>query len=183
LEDGFEDKGQLDREARVRCDRAVFFATKEPNAVIVLAGGKGAYAQKVGVYSLANAAEIYLQKKWAWAGRILTWGCYGDTNTVDEIHTLHQALLFYTLDADDQKVAIDKRAGVPRAVTSWWHAPRVWLICFIIFRKPTRVHMSRTTLSGRTVAWKIAVEFFCLFTSVLQARKKRKHSKSHNPQK
>lgn len=150
-----EADGQPDAEARSRCDRAVFFAKREPYTVIVLGGGNGALAQKCGVYNLSTSVEIYLQKRYAWQGEILNWGRYNDTDTVDEVLTLHRAVRTHKPSTSPPDTSGEPYKRVARPVTSWWHAPRVWLVCLIIFGKPVRVHVSKTTL----VWWKIPLQF------------------------
>lgn len=174
---GLDPDGQPNQEARVRCDRAVRLARRESDAILesdamfVVSGGNGALAQKSSVYSLATATETYLQKSWGVAhDRILNRGRYDDTNTVIEILVLRQTTLTYRKDTKKQGDKV-----IARPVTSWWHAPRVWLICLIIFGKPVHVHISRTTLPWYIVLREI---FFheCpgLFKSCFQAMAKKK---------
>ena len=67
-----------------------------------------------------------------------------------------------------------------RFVTSWWHAPRVWISALFIFGRHIRVSWSRTTLSCRTLAEELSKEvgrFFleapCTIASMRRERAER----------
>jgi hypothetical protein len=170
---GLDPDGQPNEEARRRCNHAIHFASRQPDPVFVLGGGMGAFAQKHHVYSLATASETYLRKHWGWMGEILNWGPYDNTNTVDEMITLYKAVLFHKPKIVTQGM-VELRKSIARPVTSRWHAPRVWLICLIIFRKPVRVHMSRTTLPWHTVLREVVFhELPGFIKSSIQAYRKR----------
>lgn len=140
---GLTDKGEPNPEALARIDRSLAFAKAERGDVFVLGGGMPNFAQQRGVPSLAHACEKCLREKRAWTGDILNGAPDRDTNTVDEVLALWAQAKIVEVFPFWKAIA--------RPTTSWWHAWRTWLICLIIFGKPVRVHMSRSTLPWKTI--------------------------------
>lgn len=138
----------IDPEARSRYDRALRAARKKTNSVFVLAGGWTELAQRHGFPSLAHAGETYLKTEGKWDGLILTRIFQEQrSNSVDEMLSLWIETTLCTIKGEENPKI--------RPVTSWWHAPRVWLICLFIFHKPVRVHLARSTLSRRIIVREI----------------------------
>jgi len=135
----------IDPEARNRYDRALVAARKKIDAAFVLGGGWIGLAQKYGFASLAHAGETYLKEQGTWDGAIFVRVFQeGQSNSVDEIFALWIETALYKLKNPEKNPKV-------RPVTSWWHAPRIWLICLFIFHKQIWVHMSRSTLPWRTI--------------------------------
>ncbi len=176
-----------DPEGRVRCNRAVAIAQQKPqNTTVVFGAGNGKDAQKGpdvsqkrvtkmvdvdanegGVYDLATAAAGYCDQQ-GWKGEVLVWGRYDDTTTVKEIIVLLRAYRFLQEPTKEYRF-------LPRPVTSWWHAPRVWLICLIVFWKPVRVYMSRSALPWRSLMKMILMEVLSMPFSCVRAVRERHH--------
>lgn len=139
---GLTDEGKPNAEAEARIRRALVFADEKRRDVFVLGGGMSIFARKRGVQTLAHASETYLREQCGWEGAVFNRAPERNTNTVDEVMTLWtNAMLYKSASLGGKPIA--------RPTTSWWHAFRTWWICLIVFRKPVRVHMSRTTLSWR----------------------------------
>ena len=55
-----------------------------------------------------------------------------------------------------------------RLVTSFWHAPRVWLVALLVFHRPIRVSMARTTMSPTVLARELLKEAVKLPCEILR---------------
>ena len=165
---GLTDSGEPDAEALARIDRALAFTKAERGDVFVLGGGMGTFAKKRGAPSLAAAGETYLRKKRGWTGGILNRAPDKDTNTVDEIVTLWANAKLVETSPFWKAIA--------RPTTSWWHAWRTWWICLIIFGKPVRVHMSRSTLPWRIILREIFFHECPAFLRSCREAWKKKHT-------
>lgn len=147
---GLEDDGRPNAEARTRCDRAVAIAKKlagqKERVAFVVGGGWEEFSQAHGVSSFAAAYAEYIRSEHSWSGEVLNLSLPHRTNSVDEIIALRRGVR--------QRQRALRFAGgylefFPVAVTSWWHAPRVWLIGLLVFGYPISIRASKTTLSWR----------------------------------
>ena len=152
---GLENDGTPDAEAKVRLDKTMLIANKKNGSIFLGAGMQG-YAQTKGGESLSSAAYCYLQTKGWQTIRIKM--CAQGHNTVTETLTFRT---FLCVDSCDDVVG--------EVVTSWWHVPRVWMICCLIFGKPIVVHAASSTHSGFLLIYDIAREVLAFPRSVLHA--------------
>lgn len=141
--------GQPDAEACARCDYALTLASTyyggQKNVIFALGGGNGGAAQKqkVGTYNFSTAMCSYLYKQGS-ERKVYNWGLYDDSSLVDELKRVHQVKTFLEGKTPEEGQAVE--TFIFRPVTSWWDAPRVWLASLLVFKKPVRVHVCRSTL-------------------------------------
>lgn len=148
--------GTPDLEARARLDEAVRIARSKNFGTIFLGAGMQDYARKRGAASLSFAAWRYLRTKGWPPQQKFIW----DTGH----NTVTETLAFYSfLRQSHHRIEIE-------TVTSWWHKPRVWLVCRIIFGRPITVHSTRSTLSLPHLCFCIARETAALPVSAFRAR-------------
>lgn len=158
-----EDDGTLDPEARSRCDNALRIAQNNTEMKIVLAAGWQEYAHKRGAESLAQAAETYLKTK--------NWPHHKIHVSAKGFNTVTETSVFYRV------ISLRSYMGYLGAVTtSWWHVPRVWLVCKIIFKpyKTPLVYAAPTTLGLRALAYNILRECIAIPKSIREAWKIKK---------
>ena len=161
------DDGTPDAEAKVRLDDAAAIVNQR-NGVIFLGAGMENYAKTKGANSLSESAHRYLITKGLSEHRIAI--RVEGFNTVTETRAFRT---FLSLHASDNHVC--------EVVTSWWHVPRVWLVCRIIFGKAIKVHGTSSAHFGFQLVYDIAREMVVLPYSVCMAvnsvynDKKQKH--------
>ena len=158
-----EDDGTLDPEAKIRSDKALRIAENNQESIIVLAAGWQKYAEQRGVASLAHAAMTYLKTK-GWPQNRMRVSPEG-YNTVTETAILYRVTL------------CDNNLFCPKyVVTSWWHKPRVWLVCRILFPDLSmpQVYATRTTRRGLLLVRDMLRECIAIPKSVFEAFKMNK---------
>ena len=94
---------------------------------------------KYGADSLAHASANYLESLGV-SREMMILNPVG-YNTVQETLAACQVISHANMSWDAEIIA----------TTSWWHVPRVWLACRIIFGRHIRVVGSKTTLRGRAL--------------------------------
>jgi uncharacterized SAM-binding protein YcdF (DUF218 family) len=136
-----------DAEGEARCERAYRIAMRigdQYDAVwIGLGGGMPyRYPEPFGEQTLADLSERCLVNKgWGWMQIIKRpEGC----NTRTE--------LFAVRKIERNRRAFGAQNVRLRLVTSWWHAPRVWLVALLVFHRPLHVSVARTTLTFGVLA-------------------------------
>ena len=145
-----------DPEGACRCVKACQIAQRigdyrDPVWIVLGANMPKVYPEPFGEQTLADLAEHWLINR-GWEPLQIIKNPKGK-NTRTELLAIRQ---------------VTKRAGKEnvhvRFVTSWWHAPRVWVSALFIFGRPVRVSMARTTLPWYTLARELpkeALKFLC----------------------
>ena len=169
-----ESVGRLNEEARERCEHAMR-CMPQGETVLLLAGGNGSSAYKTGLHCNGCAASRYLEEECGLPlEQMVNWGHYAETTLVDEIVTLRRALLFIRDKSETDAPKPEKCEIIPRVVTSWWNAPLVWVVCWIVFGKAVRVHVSVTTLSVPRISLEVFLEAVRFLPSCLRALRARR---------
>ncbi|MDP3735242.1 MAG: ElyC/SanA/YdcF family protein [bacterium] len=166
-----------DPEGGSRCEKAFRLAKKigdRRDSVWILLGAAipHRYGEPFGEQTLADLAERWLINR-AWEPLQIIKNPKGN-NTRTELLAIRQ------VERWDRRLRWGGEKSIRvRIVTSWWHAPRVWLAAFIIFHRPIRVSMARTKLSWRSLAKelpkelaKLLCEGLCTIASIRRARSK-----------
>lgn len=144
---GLTKDGKPDTETAARLDKAYSLAERKGKKTIIFLGaGMQAYAQTKGAYSLATPMRAYLRTKTWPIDRIKVYSKGYDT--VTETLSFQQFLMQHT--AGDLTMV--------ETATSWWHVPRVRMICRIIFGTSIKVHPAPTTHSIFRLAYDIVRE-------------------------
>lgn len=155
---GLDGKGKPDAEMAARCDKALAVAQQMPHPTIFLGAGMGAYAKARGASSLATAAFFYLRDKKNWPSRQMFISAHG-YSAVTETLTFYEFLKSRPRQ-DDMEIAV---------ATSWWHAPRVRMICRIIFGRPVTVYTCAGTRMYSQLVFDIAREIAAFSSSFVRA--------------
>ena len=160
---GLEKDGMPDAEARARLDRALKIARDvqcltNSNVIIFLGAGMEDRTRPKGSESLEASSKAYLESK-GWPADQIRCNAFG-YNTVTE------TLSFYGYAYGSERIIY--------AVTSWWHEPRVWAVCRVIFGRGIKVYASPSGHSGFMLIYDIAREILALPLSVYRARIARK---------
>lgn len=155
---GLDEKGKPDAEMAARCDEAFAIAQHKPHATIFLGAGMGTYAKARGASSLATAAFFYLRDKKNLPSRQMLIYAHG-YSTVTETMTFYEFLKSRP-QQENTEIAV---------ATSWWHAPRVRMICRIIFGKPVTVYTCPCTRTYPQLAFDIAREIAAFPSSFFRA--------------
>ena len=161
---GLEDNGMPDAEARERLDEALKIARDlidhltDSNIIIFLGAGMGDRTRPKGSESLAASSKVYLESR-GWSADQIRCNAFG-YNTVTE------TLSFYGYAEGSDRIIY--------VVTSWWHWPRVWVVCRLIFGRGIKVYASPSGHSGFMLIYDIAREILALPLSVYRARIARK---------
>ena len=143
----------IDDVGGARCDKALKVAATFSDAVIVLGAGMPEVCQRYGFPSLAEVAAMHLERKgWPRTRMILNSKGF---NTLTETE------------------AVIERIGKGRvtAVTSWHHAPRVWLTWWGLHRS-CRVRVIWHTPSRRSLKKAFFATFRYLFWAFRMRRAK-----------
>ena len=152
---GLNDDGTVDTETKVRLDQALC-AANEKKGNIFLGAGMYKYAQKKGAISLSYSAYQYLIEKGVSKDKIKDYA--------DGYNTMTETLAFW------QYVSLhDQRDAIIEAATSWWHVPRVWAVCRIIFGRSIKVHAVRSTHSSLNIVYDMVREIAAFSRSVFIA--------------
>lgn len=145
-------------EGMSRCERAVYIAKHigDRHTCVWIALGANMphrYAQPFGEQTLADLSERCLIN-FGWEPLQILKNAKGN-NTRTELLAIREV------------VRCRDRGGVRiRFVTSWWHALRVWLVALLVFRRPIRVSIARTTLSWRILRRELPKEALKLVLEV-----------------
>ncbi len=148
-------------EGKMRINRSHSLATsmsKFHRVLMVLGAQKAGKATPTPAHALAEVSLVYLQTL-GWDTRDIR-ACPIGFNSPTELIAARRI--------------VDALGGIPHAVTSWWHVPRVWLTAWVVFGKPIRVSASRTTLR-RQRFWRILASetvkvFLCVPHAILARR-------------
>ena len=155
---GLEDNGMPDAEARARLDRALELARDiecltSQNVIIFLGAGMEDRTRLKGSESLAASSKAYLESK-GWSADQIRCNAFG-------YDTVTETLSFYGYADGSDRIVY--------AVTSWWHKPRVWAVCRIIFGRRIKVYASPSGHSGFRLVRDIVREIPALPRSVFMA--------------
>ena len=160
---GLDKDGTPDAEARARMDKALAIVSDKSYLdapSIFLGAGMQECAQSRGAISLSDSGVKYLEMRGLSKHRIGVdargW------NTVTETYALYG----YFKDVE--------RNVIIEAATSWWHVPRVWAVCRIIFGRPIKVHATRSAHSSFRLLYDIMREVIAFPRSALMAASIRK---------
>ena len=155
---GLDKDGASDTEARARLDKALEIVRNQSPLIapsIFLGAGMEKYAKAHGISSLSHAGAWYLRTR-GWSRHQVAMDARGRD-------TVTEALVLYAYFKEVEKSVIIE------VTTSWWHVPRVWAVCRIIFDRPIKVHATRSTHSGFRLLYDIVREAVALPRSVFIA--------------
>lgn len=151
-------KGFPDAEGRARCDAALAHAHQQKNYPTIFLGA-GMWPAPGGKKrcSLAGAAFRYLRSH-GWPSRQILSRPAG-YNTATET----MAFWYFLQEGRNNLTA--------EVATSWWHAPRVKMICRLVFGHPVKVHTCPSTHSVPRLSYDIVREIAAFPKSFLLAMK------------
>ena len=158
---GVDHNGEPDAEARVRLDDALAIAMskiRDFDIMIFLGAGMSERTKPYGAESLAASAAAYLQKK-GWLAKCIVTRPMG-YSTLTETCALYDYIKQCSCPREDMVIEV---------VSSWWHIPRVWTVCRIMFGSSVKVRISQTGHSGKTLLYDILREIPALPRSALMA--------------
>jgi len=150
-----------DPEGGRRCEKAFLIAKRigdkrDPVWIVLGAGMPYRYAGNIGEQTLADLSVRWFINR-GWESLQIIKNPKGN-NTRTELLAIKEV----TRRAGRENVRV-------RIVTSWWHAPRVWLVAFMVFHRPIRVSMARTTLPLMTLTRELPKELLKLLCEVPRA--------------
>ena len=163
---GLDPDGRPDAEAQTRLDKAFALAREKIthfDVTIFLGAGMPERTRRYGIASLAEASSLYLQGK-GWPRERIVMRPVG-YSTMTETQTLCDYLITCKCYPGQMLVEV---------VSSWWHAPRVWAACRLIFGRGIKIYASPSGHSGFMLVYDIAREILALPLSVYRARMARK---------
>ena len=161
---GLNREGRPDREAQARLDKALEIAKEKRRSFdvfIFLGAGMPERTEKYGVASLAAASASYLEEK-GWPKSQIVVEPVG-YNTVVETRAFRDCLRLVRLAnmrADEMEVHV---------VSSWVHAPRVWIVAHLLLGWSVHVHASRTGFRAKKMWYYLAYEIAALPQSIVRA--------------
>lgn len=155
---GVSKSGWPDTEGQARIDKAMeVLGQQNPlHAPCIFLGADMEDKTQPYAESLAGASASYLKAKYNVSQQLITIYAKG-RNTVSETQALYD---YFSRVPESIKI---------ETVTSWWHTPRVWIICWILFGKPLKVHAAKTTHQGRRLAKDIIREIAAFPLSIYYA--------------
>ena len=152
---GLDHDGTPDVEAKVRLDKALFLAN-EKKGNIFLGAGMYKYAARRGAISLSYSAYQYLIGRGMGKEKIKDYA--------DGYNTMTETLAFW------QYLGLrNQRDAIVEVATSWWHVPRVWAVCRIIFGRSIKVHAVQSMHSGPNLVYDMVREIAAFPRSVFMA--------------